>query len=116
SALFELRSTPELDSPVMIVALDGWIDAGMGAAAALTGILDQSEATTIAEFDADHLLDHRARRPVMRLENGVNTGLTWPTIELQALTDLQGNDVLLLVGYEPDHAWRAFSDAVTTLA
>jgi hypothetical protein len=116
SALFELRSTPDLDAPVMIVALDGWIDAGYGGAGALAAIQEQVEVTTIAEFDADYLLDHRARRPTMRLDNGVNTGLTWPSIELQALTDLDGNDAVLLVGFEPDHAWRAFSDAVTTLA
>jgi proteasome assembly chaperone (PAC2) family protein len=116
SQLFELRSNPELDSPVLIVALEGWIDAGFGGATALASILRQVETSTIAEFDADYLLDHRARRPTMRLENGINAGLTWPSIELQALTDLDGNDAVLLVGYEPDHAWRAFSNAVTTLA
>jgi proteasome assembly chaperone (PAC2) family protein len=116
SSLFELRSTPDLDSPVMVVALEGWIDAGFGAAAALAAIQGQVETSTIAEFDADYLLDHRARRPTMRLENGVNKGLTWPSIELQAFVDTRGNDAVLLVGYEPDHAWRAFSDAVTTLA
>jgi hypothetical protein len=116
SALFELRSTPDLDSPVLIVALEGWIDAGFGGATALASILRQVETSTIAEFDADSLLDHRARRPMMRLENGINTGLTWPSIELRALTDTAGNDAVLLVGYEPDHAWRAFSEAVTTLA
>jgi proteasome assembly chaperone (PAC2) family protein len=116
SELFELRSNPELDSPVMIVALEGWIDAGFGGATALASIIGQVETSTIAEFDADYLLDHRARRPTMRLEDGVNAGLTWPSIELQALTDLNGNDAVLLVGYEPDHAWRAFADAVTNLA
>jgi proteasome assembly chaperone (PAC2) family protein len=116
SSLFELRSTPDLESPVMIVALEGWIDAGYGGATALASILRQVETTTIAEFDADYLLDHRARRPTMRLEDGMNTGLTWPSIELRALTDTAGNDAVLLVGYEPDHAWRAFADAVTTLA
>jgi hypothetical protein len=116
SPLFELRSTPDLDSPVMIVALEGWIDAGFGGAAALASMLGQAETSTIAEFDADYLLDHRARRPTMRLEDGVNTGLTWPSIEMRALTDLEGNDAVLLVGYEPDHAWQAFSDAVTSLA
>jgi hypothetical protein len=116
SGLFELRSTPDLDSPVLIVALEGWIDAGFGGATALASILRQVETSTIAEFDADALLDHRARRPTMRLENGINAGLTWPSIELRALTDTAGNDAVLLVGYEPDHAWRAFSTAVTTLA
>ena len=43
-------------------------------------------------FDADELLDHRARRPIMHLVDGVLRGLTWPTIELRAATDVDGND------------------------
>jgi len=42
--------------------------------------------------------------------------MTWPAVELQAAKDSAGNDVLLLVGAEPDHAWRAFTDAVIDLA
>ncbi len=30
------------------------------------------------EHDTDQLLDHRARRPTMSLNNGVHAGLTWP--------------------------------------
>jgi proteasome assembly chaperone (PAC2) family protein len=116
SPLYEVRAHPDLDAPVLVVALEGWIDAGLGATAALGCITAQVEGTTVAVFDADHFLDHRARRPTMHLENGVNTGLTWPTIEIQAVSDLDGRDALLLVGVEPDHSWRAFADAVTTLA
>ena len=52
----------------------------------------------------------------MHLVEGVVTGLTWPSVELQAASDTDGNDVLLLVGAEPDHAWRAFTNAVVDLA
>jgi predicted ATP-grasp superfamily ATP-dependent carboligase len=46
----------------------------------------------------------------------VNTGLTWPTIELLATWDEREKDVLLLVGPEPDHNWPSFSRAVVDLA
>ncbi|MGI8663754.1 MAG: proteasome assembly chaperone family protein [Acidimicrobiales bacterium] len=116
SPLFELVERPDLDSPVLVLALDGWIDAGMGATGARSAIMEQLETVTVATFDCDLLLDHRARRPTMHLEDGVMTGLSWPTIELRAASDTEGNDFLLLAGAEPDHTWRAFSRAAIDLA
>ena len=52
----------------------------------------------------------------MHLVDGVNTGLTWPTIELEAASDEDGQDVLMLHGVEPDHNWPTFSQAVVELA
>ena len=116
SALFELHERPDLESPVLVIALDGWIDAGYGAATALRTVREHHEFVTVATFDTDNLLDHRSRRPTMDLVDGINTGLTWPTIELCAGVDHRGKDVLLLVGAEPDHTWRAFSNAAVDLA
>ena len=96
--------------------LEGWIDAGYVAGSARQLLLDRLTTEPVARFDADDLLDHRARRPVMHLVDGVNTGLTWPSIELSAATDLAGNDLLVLHGAEPDHSWRAFTSAVVDLA
>ncbi len=116
SPLFDLSATPDLESPVLVLCFEGWIDAGYAAASALNTIKGKTELTTIATFDTDALLDHRARRPTMHLEDGVNTGLTWPAIELQVATDADGHDALFLVGAEPDHLWHAFSNAVVDLA
>lgn len=114
--LVEVHFTPELNEPVLVVAMDGWIDAGAGAANAMSALLSSTGAEVVAEFDADRLLDHRARRPVMHLVNGLITGLTWPAIELRAGTDADGNDLLLLIGAEPDFEWQTFADAVVDLA
>ena len=84
--------------------------------AARAALLESLDTVTVATFDADELLDHRARRPIMHLVDGVLTGLTWPSIELRAATDVDGNDLLLLVGAEPDHRWHAFCRAVVDLA
>lgn len=112
-ALYELLEEPDLESPVIVLALDGWIDAGLGAQNARAALLETLDTVTVATFDSDVLLDHRARRPTLHLVEGVLTGLTWPGIELRAATDFDGNDLLLLVGAEPDHRWPAFChDAV----
>jgi proteasome assembly chaperone (PAC2) family protein len=114
--LVEIIQDPQLVDPVMIVGLEGWIDSGMGASTAMSALLSASDAQTVAEFDTDRLLDHRSRRPVVHLVNGLITDLTWPGIELRAGTDAAGNDVLFLLGAEPDFEWRAFCDAVIDLA
>jgi len=114
--LYEFVENPDLDSPVLVVVLDGWIDAGLGASAALETLTGACSPELVAFFDADVLLDHRARRPTMHIEDGIQTGLSWPSIELKAGADLDGNDVLFLMGAEPDHRWRGFSTAVVNLA
>jgi hypothetical protein len=108
SDLYELHDRPILDAPVLIMVLEGWIDAGYAAGTAAQTLIDGLDTEPIATFDADALLDHRARRPILHLVDGVNTGLSWPGVELRAGSDLAGNDLLLLVGAEPDHAWRSF--------
>ena len=115
-SLYELLERPALDEPVMIVTLDGWIDAGGGAASTVERLQELLELQPLASFDTDTLLDHRARRPTMHLVDGINTGLTWPTIELEAASDPNGNDLLMLHGVEPDHNWPTFAQAVIELA
>ena len=114
--LYSMVEQPELDSPVLIVVLKGWIDAGLGADGAADVLTEHLHLHTVARFDADALLDWRARRPIMRLDDGVNTRLTWEETELSWARDGDGNDVLLLLGNEPDHAWLAFSEQVVDLA
>lgn len=114
--LYRIHDAPELIDPVLVVCLDGWIDAGYAAANAVGTMLEGAGYVTVASFDADVLLDHRSRRPTMHIDDGVATGLTWPTIELRAAVDADGGEALFLVGAEPDHLWRAFSTAVVDLA
>lgn len=114
--LYELIDQPDLDNPVLVMALDGWIDAGLAAGTAAAEILDSLDNLTVARFDGEALLDYRARRPTVHMVGGVIRGLVWPSIELRAVADLDGNDMLMLVGDEPDRSWHSFVDAVVDLA
>jgi len=107
---------PAVESPVLVTAPDGWIDAGLGGGGAMAALLGDTETTLVASFDTDALLDHRARRPVARIADGVYTDVLWPQIELRAGKDGEGHDILVLVGPEPDHSWRSFARAVGELA
>ena len=114
--LYQLQLKQELNQPVLVMVLEGWIDAGFGAAAAAAALLGSIPNDVIATFDSDELIDHRARRPVMHIVDGMNTGLNWPDLLLRAGQDRTGQDVLLLIGPEPDMKWHAFCDDVAGLA
>ncbi|HXW38786.1 MAG TPA: PAC2 family protein [Acidimicrobiales bacterium] len=106
------RSPGELTQPVMVVALEGWVDAGMGASGAVIELLGASNPRALAAFDGEELIDQRARRPIARLESGVTTELTWPVIRAIVAKDQLGADIVYLTGPEPDFRWPSFIAAV----
>jgi len=105
-----------LHEPVLLVMLTGWIDAAGAAAAAAETVVQECATTPIVRFDDDTFIDYRARRPVMELRDGVNTDLVWSTTELRAGRSTSGRDVLVLVGPEPDMAWRRFGRAIAEIS
>jgi hypothetical protein len=52
----------------------------------------------------------------MEIRDGLNTDLIWATIELRSGRSVDGRDVLLLTGPEPDMAWHRFAQAVSDIA
>jgi proteasome assembly chaperone (PAC2) family protein len=114
--IFEMHGEPALDRPVLVVALEGWVDAGLGATTAIAALLGQGNTEPLVTFNSEHFLDQRARRPVARIVDGVTTELTWPRTVVRRGEDRDGRDVLYLVGPEPDFHWGAFVDAMVGLA
>ncbi len=106
----------DLEQPVFVLAMDGWVDAGSGTARARQALLEQLDTHRIGSFDTDALIDYRARRPTMLLTDGVIEALRWPTIEVRYGVDRSGNDVVIIHGPEPDIAWQAFCAEVVALA
>jgi proteasome assembly chaperone (PAC2) family protein len=115
-SLCERHAHRELDHPVLVVALDGWVDAGLGADGAISALLSSGPTELIATFDGETLIDQRARRPVVHIVDGVNRGLTWPVIQVRGGSDRDGTDTCFLVGPEPDFRWNPFVEVVVTLA
>ena len=113
---YKVHTTPVLNAPVMVVAMEGWLDAGLGAANAVELLSEHPPAVGVVTFDADYFLDLRARRPVARIVNGVTTELLWPKTQLRHGHDQAGADMLFLVGPEPDYHWREFVEDVIQLA
>jgi hypothetical protein len=111
----DLPQTPPVE-PVLVMGLEGWVDAGLSGGTALAALLGAMHTNPIVTFDSDVLIDHRSRRPTQRIVNGVLESVTTPEIQLRLGADSLGNDVLLLVGPEPDYQWRAFTDQLVQLS
>ena len=107
---------PELNEPVLVICLEGWIDAGLGANLAIGALLSTITTEVLATFDTEYFIDQRARRPIVRISDGVTTELTWPEIQLRYGHDGDGADIIFLVGPEPDFHWSDFVDVVTDAA
>lgn len=102
-----------LVGPVLVTAFDGWIDA----AGVASGVAEHlaSDATTVATFDPDLLYDYRSRRPVLDVVDGVLRHLAWPELAVRRL-HVDGRDVLLLHGPEPDFRWHELGADVRRFA
>lgn len=114
--LAKVHSWPDqLQRPILVLGLEGWIDAGLGGAGAIATLLEGLSTELVATFDSDLLIDQRARRPVLRIVDGVNTGLTWPDITVRVGTN-GDRSVLLLSGPEPDMRWHQFTSEIVALS
>jgi hypothetical protein len=112
-ALYRLESDPQLSSPIIVAALEGWVDAGSAGTAAAEQLADEGEL--VATFDADGIYDYRARRPTLDIVDGRPMQLRWPALTLRAIT-VDERELLVLTGPEPDYRWQELSDDLVTLA
>ena len=112
-ALYQLDDPGPLASPPLIVALDGWVDAGSAATTAAT--LIAAGGQVVATFDADRVYDYRARRPTLDIIDGRLSELDWPEFRIR-LVRSGGRDVLVLVAPEPDYRWPSLAAAVSDVA
>lgn len=111
--LYTLDAPDDLSTPTLLAAFDGWVDSGSAATTAAARLAEGGDV--IATFDGEQLLDYRARRPTLQITSGRLTELTWPTIAMRR-SRIEGRDLLVLSGPEPDFRWREFSQAVIGLA
>ena len=120
--MYELEyPAPEMsgsrDSSVtMIVALQGYADAGHAVEAAADHLLAALDNRLVASFNNDELLDYRSRRPSVTMHDAHVSRVESLELGLRVVRDTEGRPFLLLSGPEPDMRWEAFSQAVTDLA
>jgi proteasome assembly chaperone (PAC2) family protein len=108
---------PSLRHPVMIIAFEGWNDAGDAATTAENHLSTQWRARRFATIDPEEFYDFTNTRPQIRLVDGMTRSIEWQTNEFKAAA-LPGTsrDAVLLHGTEPQLRWRTFSAAVIGVA
>ncbi len=108
-AIYRLSDPGDLAGPTLIAAFDTWVDAGGAATTAVEQLVGRGRA--IVTFDPDALFDYRARRPPLEIRDGRLASLTWPELTIRHSV-VDGLDLLVFTGPEPDYRWRELADAV----
>ncbi len=104
-----------LRDPVIVVALDGWTDAGRCGTTALELLQDGYESRVIGRFDPDALFDYRDRRPLLEIDRGLLGDPEWPALELVQVSTPE-TSLLVITGNEPDLSWRSLCADIVALA
>jgi predicted ATP-grasp superfamily ATP-dependent carboligase len=107
---------PDLNRPVLLYSLDGFVDAGSAGRLLREHILATLEHQVIATFDVDEFIDYRARRPLMTYDKDRWEDYQAPELALHLVRDGTGEPFLLLAGPEPDRSWEAFVTSVISVA
>lgn len=106
---------PTLERPVLVQALDGFVDAGNATQLARRHLLSTLPHERVATFDVDQLFDYRGRRPEMIFVSDHWESYNAPELVLDKVTDPAGTEFLLLSGPEPDLQWERFVAAMALL-
>jgi hypothetical protein len=104
--LYRLTDVRPSAGASLVAAFDGWVDAGSAATSAVGRLADHGEV--VATFENDALYDYRARRPTLDIVDGRLTRLQWPELVLRRSV-VQGRELLVLTGMEPDDRWRTLA-------
>ncbi|MEB2345442.1 MAG: PAC2 family protein [Deltaproteobacteria bacterium] len=108
---------PSLREPALLLALEGWSDAGEAATTAVRFVAGEIGAAPLAEIDGEEYFDFTVRRPLVQVDEGVASGLTWPDCRFGFATAPgdEPRDLVTCHGVEPHLRWRDWSDHVLHL-
>lgn len=95
----------------MICAFGGWNDGGEAATTALRHVKGRWNARRFVGLDPEDFYDFQVQRPNVRLLDGVTRRVDWPANDFFH-AKVEGRDVVLFLGLEPNTRWRAYCEAV----
>ncbi len=108
---------PTLNEPVVLAAFEGWNDAGDAATTAARYLVDRWDLDLVADVDPEEFYDFTSTRPEVHLDDDGMREIIWPATEVHAGTIPGGDqDVLLIVGIEPQLRWRTYCEQLTAVA
>ncbi|ASN39459.1 carboxylate--amine ligase [Arthrobacter sp. 7749] len=110
SSLVSASTTPQGVRPaIMVVAFEGWNDAGDAASSALKHLKSATSARRLEGIGDDDYYDYQFSRPHVRRNASGKRVVKWPTTRIyRAALPHTELDLLLVRGVEPTYRWKAF--------
>jgi proteasome assembly chaperone (PAC2) family protein len=99
----------------MLLAFEGWNDAGEAATSALRYLEQELQAVPLAEIDGEEFLDFTVARPTVRLASGQARVIEWPGTRFSYGRADASREIVLGVGIEPHLRWRLYCDLIADL-
>jgi len=128
-------STGFASGRLLVVAFEGWNDAGEAASGAVRTLQEQLELSPITQVDPEDYFDYQFNRPTIALDDDGNRSIIWPGVTMYGpaevdiaevagttpglavdaeidVTGDNGANVYLLIGTEPSRGWKTFVSEV----
>jgi len=94
---------------IMVVAFEGWNDAGDSATQTAQMIIDQEGLLPVTSLDPEQYFDFQLTRPLVEHTNDGSRVLSWPDVNIYQNPDPEAGSPLVLLGQEPSRLWRSFA-------
>lgn len=91
---------------MLVVAFEGWNDAGEAASAAVDSLRESLGLRPVFEVDAEEYFDFQFNRPTIALDEHGQRSLSWPGVTLYGPD--AGEPLYVLLGAEPSRNWQSF--------
>jgi Archaeal enzymes of ATP-grasp superfamily len=92
---------------VLVVAFEGWNDAGEAASGVARAVRDQFGLVPRLEVEPEDYFDYQFNRPTVSTDENGRRRLDWPGVTLYGPVD--GDGVHVLLGTEPSRGWKTFA-------
>lgn len=110
-----IQVQPALRGVPLLLAFEGWNDAGEAASRAARYVADAIHAVPLAEIDGEEFLDLTVTRPTVRLKDRRQRVIDWPCTAFRYGPVAADRELVIGIGVEPHLRWRRFCDLVAEL-
>jgi hypothetical protein len=109
---------------IMVVAFEGWNDAGEAATSAVRIVRDALPLVPLLDMDPELYIDYQFNRPTVGVDEHGDRSITWPGAtlygparrqrargiapEATAEPRIDRNNLFVLLGTEPSRSWKGF--------
>lgn len=108
---------PGVTAPIMLVALEGWNDAGDAATQGLEQLALEWDTEVVAMIADEEYFPYGQVRPTVELVDGIIRTISVPSIDVFVARPPEAeHEVLMVLGPEPAAHWKGFAADIIALA